>query len=56
MLFWGRPDYLGSDISSVSMSKPFSWYQVFLGNCNTDYLGVFEKLVLFDGLRKMLDI
>ena len=25
---WGRQDYLESDISSLSLSKPFFWCQV----------------------------
>ena len=36
---WRRRDYLGSDISSISLSKPFSWYQVVFQKRWSDYLG-----------------
>ena len=42
---WGRQDYLGSDISSMSTSKPFSWYQLCFRNWTADYLGSLTKLV-----------
>ena len=38
---WGRRDYLGSDISSMSFSKPFSECR----NWTADYLGSLKKLV-----------
>ena len=43
---WGRQDYLGYDISGMSLSQSFSYYQVFFQNWTADYLGVFEKVVL----------
>ena len=54
---WGRLDFVGCDVSSMSLSKPFSWYQVCFRNWTTDYLGSLKKLVwLFGVLRKLLDI
>ena len=38
---WSRRDYLGSDISRTSLSKPFSLYR----NCTADSLGSLKKLV-----------
>ena len=35
---WRGRDYLGSNISSFSLSKPFSYYQVFFLNWTADYL------------------
>ena len=40
---WGRRDYLGSNISSMSLSKPFSFYQLCLQNWTADYLGSLES-------------
>ena len=37
---WGRRDYLGPDISSMSLSKSFSSYQVFFRNWTADYVGI----------------
>ena len=42
----GRRGYLGSDISSISLFKPFSWYQVVFGNWTAGHLGSLKRLVL----------
>ena len=38
---WSKQDYLGSDISGMSLSEPFSQCR----NWTADYLGPLEKLV-----------
>ena len=40
---WGRRDYLGSKISGISLSKPFSLYQLCFQNWTADYLGSLES-------------
>ena len=42
---YGRPGCLGSDISSMSLSKPFSQLKLFFRNWAADYLGSLKKLV-----------
>ena len=49
----GRRDYLGSDVSSASLFKPFSWYQVFL-NLDSRLSGVFEQAgLIISGSEKI---
>ena len=50
---WGRLDYLGSDISSMSLSKPFSWYQVCILNWTADYLGFLKIGLIIWGSEKI---
>ena len=40
---WGRRDHLGSNFSSMSLSKPFSLYQVYFQNWTADYLGCLKS-------------
>ena len=42
---WGSRDYLGSDISGMSLSKPFSQYLVYFRRWTADYLGSLKNLV-----------
>ena len=42
---WARRDYLGSGVSSMSLSEPFSQYEVFFRNWTADCLGSLKKLV-----------
>ena len=40
---WDRRDYLGYDIFSMSLSRPFSWYPFFF-KLDSPSVGVFEKV------------
>ena len=40
---WGRRDYWVSNISSMSLSKPFSLYQLCFQTWTADYLGSLES-------------
>ena len=50
---WGRRDYLGSNISGMSLSKPFSLHQLCFQNWKADHLGSLESLSDYLGSEKI---